>query len=149
MNPCDQFTRMQEKLAQAQLDDDALRDWQAHAQGCAVCSAQQHAAQELRQVLGGQAAPRVSPGFALVVLRRAREAQAPAAGRHARLSRRGRLLLALNWVAVALVCVALAAMIQPEGNFQRSPAFLLPLLFTLATAVLAVFLRQSSVKPSR
>jgi len=144
MTLCNEFMRVQEMQAQAQLHGHALRNWQEHLQECAVCFAQQSAAQELQQALGSAPAPRVPSGFSQGVLQRARATRQQAADRP-QISLRARVMLALNWVVVTLVCAGLAAMARPAENFQRSPVFLLPVLFMLGTVVLLLWTRWATL----
>jgi len=137
MNLCPEYQRAQDLQAQASFYGDALRQWQSHLQHCSACAAQHSAAQELRFVLGSEAVPQVPRRFAEAILLQVRAAHLDVP----RLSRRARILLALNWGAVALACGLLLLGLEPAQNW-RSVSFVLPALFTVMTALLAVCLRR-------
>jgi len=147
MKLCDEYLRVEDLQRQAKLYGEALRVWQLHLQGCTTCAEQQRAAQELQFVLCGEAVPQVQRGFADAVLQQVRATQR-ATSQRPRLPRRTRLWLAVNWAVVMTVCAALAATIHPTDDFVRSPVYLLPLLFLLASAALAFLLsRSQAVRP--
>ena len=149
MSECTRFMQAEEMQAQGALYGAAMAAWQEHARGCATCAAQQAAATDLRAALASEPAPRVPREFAKSVLRRVRAEETARAQAERRLPRRAAWLLALNWICVAAVCTALAAMIRPAGGDYRSVSFMLPVAFVAVAGAVAALSAARSRQPLR